>query len=201
MKTFFKVFLTILALLAIATYLVCSTALPEQTKAFTENVGLVLNYPITIAGVSVTIGGVASYIIVKYVMNMTKFGRKELDNIKADNSQYIEHIDAFRDDMVNKMDDMKAQYETLKIECNNQATIMLEQFESTQKMVLESLKTIPNKKVQAIVAQYESTYQEKKVESIDKVIHSKEYIDNQIKKLEEMLNEAKEILNSETKAA
>ena len=100
MKKFLKITISVLLLIALIAYFMCNLVIPGQTKWFMEQVALVMNYPITIAGVSVTIGGIASYIIVKYVMSMTKFGRKELDQIKANNSQYIEHIDAFRDDMV-----------------------------------------------------------------------------------------------------
>ena len=201
MNKFFKIFLPILAGVLAVAYFVCNLVIPGQTTWFMEQVALVLNYPITIAGVSVTLGAVASYIITKYVMSMTKFGRKELDQIKANNSQYTEQINTFCENVTNEVNDMKAQYEELKVNCNNQITVMLEQFENLQNKTLTALETIPNKKVQAIVAEYKGAYEVTKAEIINKTINTDEYINEKIKKLEEMLNEAKEIFNSETETA
>ena len=201
MNKFLKIFVPILAGILIIAYFVCNLLIPGQTAWFMTQVGLVLNYPITIAGVSMTIGGIITYIIVNFVIKNSKFGRKELDNMKKEFEQLQDASIKHEQALTMKISEYEDKFNELKNSCNNQITIMLEQFEDLQNSTLDALKTIPNKKVQAIVAQYETEYSIKKQEIIEKTVSTNDYINEKIKKLEEMLNEAKKIFDSETEAA
>jgi len=196
MKKFLKIFSTILVISAIVAYFVCTAVIPTQMEVFNNTLTNILNYPLTIAGVSVTIGSIASYIIVKYVMNMTKFGRKELDNVNTEVEHSKQDINNFMNDISSQVNELKNDFDELKADCNNQCTVMLNQFEILQDRTLTALEAVPNRKVQLIVAQYKGEYEILKSEIIEKTINTDEYINEKIKKLEEMLNEAKEIFNN-----
>ena len=86
MKNKTKIIISGLAALLSIAYLVCSIVIPAETMEFMNHVGAILNYPITIAGVSMTIGGIIAYFLVNVILKTTKFGRKELDNIKKENN-------------------------------------------------------------------------------------------------------------------
>lgn len=205
-------FFLVLACLVI--YTVSGIFAPEQTKQLTDTVVSWLNTPVGIAGVSTTIGGIISYVIVNFVMKNSKFGRKELDNIKNDNNafkdevnKYREQINEYKDKAVAQIEEYKNKFEETKKECENKVTVMYEEFNDAQKMLVDSLKTIPNKKVQAIVAEYEAKFNIRKEEIISKTINTNEYINTKIKelddnykefieKMEKMLNE--KAINSET---
>ena len=165
----------------------------------------VMNTPVAIAGISTTIGGIVVFVIVKFIMNTSKFGRKELDNVKQEFDELENRLLDYQIDITDGLNKNIAGFEQLKNDCNNQVTIMLEQFEDLQANMIAALKTIPNKKVQAVVEEYESQYQVKKQEIIEKTIYTNDYVDNKLNELrqdvEKMLNEAKERINSETETA
>ena len=178
---------------------------PVQAKEVSENIMNVLNTPFAIAGFSFTIGGLIIFVITKFIMSNSKFGRKELDGVKEEFDALEDRLLSYQDDITLKLDEYSKDYELVKNTCNNQVTIMLEQFEDLQHNMIDALKTIPNKKVQAIIAKYESQYEVKKAEIIEKTVCTNDYIDNKLNELrqdmEKMLNEAKERINSETEAA
>lgn len=201
MKKAIKWTLFFIILACIAVYVVTAIFAPEQNKLVTDKVTEWLNTPVGVAGVSTTIGGIFAYIVTKFIFSNSKFGRKELDNIKnefkdvrTDVDTYIENFDSWAKNIEQECDETKNS-------CNNQVSIMLEQFEDLQKKTIDALKTIPNKKVQAIVDEYESQYAERKEEVIERTIHTNDYIERKFKELEDMINEAKETINSETEAA
>ena len=199
-----KVIGWILFTLVLAAGILCFI-FPVQAKEVCDNIMNVLNTPVAIAGISTTIGGIIAFILTRFIMNNSKFGRKELDGIKNDFKETELELINFEENINNKLIESNKKYEELKNSCNNQVTIMLEQFEDLQNNMLSALKTIPNKKVQAIIVEYESQYEVKKAEIIEKTIYTNEYIDNKLNELkqdmEKMLNEAKERINSETEAA
>lgn len=198
-------FFLILACLVI--YTVSGIFAPEQTKQLTDTVIGWLNTPVGIAGISTTIGGIISYVIVNFVMKNTKFGRKELDSIRKDTEDFkavtISEVKEFKE-IVNKYEN---NYKTFTADCDNKITIMCEQFTYLYDNTIKALKTIPNKKVQAIVTEYESKFQVIKEDIINKTVNKNAYVDAKIKelddnykefieKMEKMLNE--KAINSET---
>lgn len=198
-------FFLILACLVI--YTVSGIFAPEQTKQFTDTVVGWLNTPVGIAGISTTIGGIISYVIVNFVMKNSKFGRKELDAIRKDAEDFkaitINEVKEFKE-IVNKCEN---NYKTFTADCDNRITIMCEQFTYLYDNTIKALKTIPNKKVQAIVTEYESKFQVIKEDIINKTVNKNAYVDAKIKelddnykefieKMEKMLNE--KAINSET---
>lgn len=150
-----KLTLSIIAALLAVAYFVCSLVIPEQTVWFMGQVGVVLNYPITIAGVSMTIGGIIAWILVNFILKNTKFGRKELDGMKKDNANISGKVEEFQNNVTNQIEEMKKQWEEFKNEEIERSSLTLNGADNAERMMINALKTIPNKKVQAIVKRYE----------------------------------------------
>ncbi len=180
-----KVLMWTLYFLALAATVLCFI-FPVQAKEVCDNIMTVLNTPIAIAGVTVTLGGLLSFVISKYLVNNTKFGKKELDKIKEDFKETELEVTEYKEKIDNKVAEIEHNYAELENKCENKVTIMLEEFEDMQNTVINGLKTIPNKKIQAIVEEYEAKYAERKEEIIEKTINTNDYID---KKLLEMFQE------------
>lgn len=195
MKKAIKWGLYFIALGGIIIYVVSGIFAPTETKHATDIVIGWLNTPVGIAGVSTTIGGIIAYILVNFVVRNTKFGRKELDNMKKSCDEFQANVIVLENNAAKEIEECKKKYEELDKSCEDKVKIMYQQFEDLQNTLLSSLKTIPNKKVQAIVAKYETEYAVRKEEIIEKTINTSEYINEKIKKLEELLNEAKETIN------
>lgn len=205
MKKVIKWTAYILFLVIFISAAVCYFVIPEQTKMVVDKIVEYTNTPIAIAGISTTLGGIISYVIVNFVVKNTKFGRKEINNLKADYNQAKEDISEYKHNMDLLLANQEEEFKNYREGCEKQVTMMLEEFEDLQKETLSALKTIPNKKVQAIVEEYEAKYSERKKEIIEKTIYTNDYVDNKLNELreymEKMLNEAKETINSETEAA
>lgn len=180
-----KVLMWTLYFLALAATALCFI-FPVQAKEVCDNIMNVLNTPIAIAGVSVTLGGLLSFVVSKYIMTNTKFGRKELDSLKEDFKETENEVTEYKEKIDNRVAEIENKYASLENNCENKVTIMLEEFEDMQNTVINGLKTIPNKKIQAIVEEYETKYAERKEEIIEKTINTNDYID---KKLLEMFQE------------
>ena len=180
-----KVLMWTLYFLALAATALCFI-FPVQAKEVCDNIMNVLNTPIAIAGVSVTLGGLLSFVVSKYIMTNTKFGRKELNNLKEDFKETENEVTEYKEKIDSKVAEIEHKYAELENNCENKVTIMLEEFEDMQNTVINGLKTIPNKKIQAIVEEYEAKYAERKEEIIEKTINTNDYID---KKLLEMFQE------------
>lgn len=205
MKKVIKWTAYILILGALLVYSVCAFSAPEFTKHATDVIMEWLNTPVAIAGISTTLGGIITYVIVNFVIKNTKFGRKEINNLKTDYNQAKEDISEYKHNINLVLANQEEEFKNYRQSCENQVTMMLEEFEDLQKKTISALKTIPNKKVQAIVEEYEAKYDERKKEIIEKTIYTNDYVDNKLNELreymEKMLNEAKETINSETEAA
>ncbi len=201
MKKAIKWTLFFIILACIVIYIVSAIVTPEQNKMVTDKVTEWLNTPVGVAGISTTIGGIFAYIVTKFIFANSKFGRRELDYIKNDTEEFKKIIVEHEQSVNDKVSEYENKYKDLEENCNNQVSIMLEQFEDLQKKTINALKTIPNKKVQAVVDEYESQYAEYKEEVIERTIHTNDYIERKFKELEDMINEAKETINSETEAA
>ena len=208
MKKAIKWGLYFICLGALVIYFVGGIFAPEQTKHATDVVISWLNTPVGIAGISTTIGGIIAYIIVNFVMKNTKFGRKELDNIKKDCDEFQANVIVVENNAIKRIEEYEAKYEELKKSCDNKVAIMYDQFEDMQNTLHASLKTIPNKKVQAIVAKYETEFKVRKEEIINKTVNTNEYIDKRINELnkkfdaflEEIKNEREETVNDKAEA-
>ncbi len=191
-----KVLMWTLYFLALAATILCFV-FPVQAKEVCDNVMNVLNTPIAIAGVSVTLGGLLSFVISKYLVNNTKFGRKELDKIKEDFKETELEVTEYKEKIDNKIAEIEHKYADLENNCENKVTVMLDQFEDLQGKMLNALEAIPNKKVQAIVAEYKVEYDTKKQEIITKTINTNEYIDMKIAEMQEEFNKLMEKIKHE----
>lgn len=209
MKVKTKVIISGLTILLLIAYLVCSLVIPAETVEFINKVGVILNYPITIAGVSMTIGGLFFYFLVKFILKTTKFGRKELDNMQKGNEAIKNEVEQFKTDTLNALNNFKNDINDFKKSCDDKTTVMINQFEVLQNNMLSALEVIPNKKVQAIIIEYKATYEAKKQEFIEKAVNADKYIENKLTdmfkqfmaKVEEKLNEREETINVEAEAA
>lgn len=146
-----KLVVSIIAALLAVAYFVCSLVIPDETKWFMEQVGIVLNYPITIAGVSITIGSIIAYVLVNFVLKNTKFGKKQLvameqriDTIESKNEDHKTNLNEVTQEYIGKYIDLEKEYNKEK-EYNEARYAKLEE------LVLSSLETVPNKKVRAKV--------------------------------------------------
>ena len=191
-----KVILWTLYVLVLAATVLCFV-FPVQAKEVCNNVMEVLNTPFAIAGVSVTLGGLLSFVVSKYIMSTTKFGRKELDSIKSDFKETELEVIEFKEQVTSKVSEMEEGYNELKQDCDNKVTVMLDQFEDLQHKMLDALETIPNKKVQSIVAEYKEQYAERKEEIITKTINTNEYIDMKIAEMKVQFDEFMEKMKHE----
>lgn len=205
MKKVIKWTAYILFLVIFISAAVCYFVIPEQTKMVVDKIVEYMNTPIAIAGISTTLGGIISYVIVNFVVKNTKFGRKEINNLKEDYNQAKEDISEYKHNIDLLLTNQEEEFKNYRQCCENQVTMMLEEFEDLQKKTISALKTIPNKKVQAIVEEYEAKYAERKKEIIEKTVYTNDYVDNKLNELreymEKILNEAKETINSKTEAA
>ena len=204
-----NIFLTIAIILLAAVYLTCCIIIPAQTNAFLDHLSVILNYPITIAGVSVTLGGLFLWIITNFVLKNTKFGKRELTNMKANNEAIKNDVEQFKADTLNTIKNFKTEIDDFKKDTETKTTVMINQFEVLQNNMLSALEVIPNKKVQAIIIEYKATYEAKKQEFIEKAVNADKYIENKLTdmfkqfmaKVEEKLNEREETINIEAEAA
>lgn len=149
-----KVIISGLAAVLAVAYFVCSLVIPGQTAWFMEQVSVVLNYPITIAGVSMTIGGIIAWILVNFILKNTKFGRKELvamderiKNIETNNETHKTNVNEVTKEYIGK-------YIELEKKCCEERELNAKDYGRLEELVLASLDTIPNKKVKAKVKEF-----------------------------------------------
>lgn len=188
-----KKLLWILYILVVAgfiAYSVCLCVIPEQTNEFTENVKILLQQPIVIAGFTVTVGGIASFVISRYLVKNTKFGRKELDALSGKIEEYKEIIENKANESKNLVCDKINELENLKEQCENKITVVYEEFKELKGNLMDSLKVIPNKKVQEIVSKYEAEFNDREQEIIKKTVDTNEYVNEKIAQLENEFHNA-----------
>ena len=137
MKKVLKIIgLCLLTCCAIA-LVVCLLVQPTETKYFLNDLFYYLDTPIALCGISVTLGGVLLYFIVRYTLNNTSVGKKHLQQLqeqidleKLKNAKLSEQKDKVISKLENKVDEYKNEY--------------AQKYEHLESAV----KLIPNKKVQ-----------------------------------------------------
>ena len=204
-----NIVLTIILILLAGVYLACCIIIPEQTNVFLEHLSVVLNYPITIAGVSVTLGGLFLWIITNFVLKNTKFGRRELNNMRKEVNYTEQQFNELKANTLEQLCNFKNDIDDFKKDTETKTTVMINQFENLQNNMLTALKAIPNKKVQDIIQEYEANYEVKKQEFMEKAINSDKYIEEKLTNMfkdfmlevEEKLNEREETVDTKTEAA
>lgn len=154
MKNKTKIILSGLAALLSIAYLVCSIVIPAETMEFMNKVGVILNYPITIAGVSMTIGGIAAYFLVNVILKTTKFGRKELDNIKKDNEEFKASVENTINEGKKNVQENNDEYNKLQNNLDEMLNNSKKDYEHLEELVLSALEVVPNKKIRAKVKEY-----------------------------------------------
>lgn len=93
MKKALKIIVPILLVALGIFYLVSYIVWKDQTTYITECIINFINKPVVIAGVSTTIGGLFGFLLVKYIINNSKFGKKRLHEIEEENEKLSEKID------------------------------------------------------------------------------------------------------------
>lgn len=203
MKRSAKIVLYLIIIINIIILSVCYIIIPEQVNAALSLLSDILNKPITVAGVSMTIGGIIAYVLVNFVIKNTKFGRRELTNMKANNEAVKNDVEQFKSDTLNTVKNFRTEIDDFKKDTELKTTVMINQFENLQYEMLNALKTIPNKKVQAIVDEYKAKYEDTKQEFIQKAVNSDKYIEEKLTNMfkdfmlevEEKLNEREETVD------
>lgn len=191
-----KIITAIVCVLGIVATALCFI-FPVQAKEVSENITNVLNTPFVIWGTSITLGGILTYIISKYIMTNSRFGRKEIDGLKSDFSECEIEISDYKEKIDEKIAEVENKYVNLEANCNNQVSIMLQQFEEMQGKMLTALEVIPNVKVQNIVNEYKQEYEAKKQEIIDKTINTNSYVDEKLAEMKAQFDEFMEKLKHE----
>lgn len=199
MKKVVKITAYVLCLVAVVALTICYLVIPSQTKQAVDIIVGYLNTPVAVAGISTTIGGIVIFVVSKFIISNTKFGKKELEKIKDDVNNAKVSVYEYKGIITDEVKKYKVQFEDLKKESEDKITIMYEEFKDLKVNLMDSLKVIPNKKVQEIVEKYESEFNVREEEIINKTVNTNEYVNSKIKELEdkyqEFLNEAEVMLN------
>ena len=98
MKKVLKIIgLCLLTCCAIA-LVVCLLVQPTETKYFLNDLFFYLDTPIALCGISVTLGGVLLYFIVRYVLNNTSVGKKHLQEL----NEQLKKLEKRHNDLLNE---------------------------------------------------------------------------------------------------
>lgn len=199
----------ILLLAAVITTVVCYLVFPAETKRAIDKIMQYANTPIAIAGVTTTVGGVLGFVISKYVLDNTKFGRRELDTIHETVNEFKDQSSKAIQEYKGKFEELKSNYEgkfeDLKSETEGKITVVYNEFKDLQDTLLGSLEAFPNKHIQALVAEYKARFQEREAEIVEKTINTNEFIDKKIAEIKaqyetmfnELLGKVEKTLNEE----
>ena len=203
MKKVVKITAYILFLALAIALTVCYFVIPEKTKEIVDIVIGYLNTPVAIAGITTTIGGIIVFVVSKFIISNTKFGKKELEKIKDELNNEKASVFEYKGLITDEVEKYKVQFEDLKKESEDKITIMYEEFKDLKVNLMDSLKVIPNKKVQEIVEKYESEFSIREEEIINKTVNTNVYVNEKIKELDDkyqaFLNEAEVMLNEREK--
>lgn len=198
-----------LALAAIATVVVCYSVFPTETKQAINKIMQYANTPIGIAGFSTTVGGALIFVVSRYILGNTKYGRRELDSIKGDVADFKQDLRGSVEEYKQKFDELKTnlegQAEDLRSETEGKISILYNEFTDLRGTLLGSLKAFPNKHIQELVAQYESKFKEREAEIIEKSLNTNEFIDKKIAEIkaqyesmfEDLFSKVERTLNEE----
>lgn len=199
----------ILLLAAVIATVVCYSVFPAETKRAIDKIMQYANTPIAIAGVTTTVGGVLGFVISKYVLDNTKFGRRELDTIHETVNEFKDQSFKAIQEYKGKFEELKSNYEgkfeDLKSETEAKITVVYNEFKDLQDTLLGSLEAFPNKHIQALVAEYKARFQEREAEIVEKTINTNEFIDKKIAEIKaqyetmfnELLGKVEKTLNEE----
>lgn len=206
MKKIIKWTIYILTLCIVVGLALCYLIIPKQTNSIMDKIIEYANTPIAIAGITTSLGGIIMFILTKFVLSNTKFGKKQLETMENKINEAEKNILCYKERASEEIDKYKIQFEELKEDCNNKVTIMYEQFTDLQNTLLNSLKVIPNKKLQSLIEEYEIKFDERKEELLDKTINTNKYVDDKIEEIkekyenmfQEFINKVESTLNEET---
>lgn len=196
-----------LVLAAAGVLVFCYAAFPVETKQTIAKIMEYANTPVAIAGVSTTVGGVLVFVATKYLVSNTKFGRGELDKMKADMKDFKGSIDNVVAQYKDKSNEAMAGFENLKTETEGKITVVYNEFEDLQETMLKSLEAFPNKHIQEMVSKYKAEFANRKEEIVDKTINTNEFVDKKIAEIRaqydnmfnDLLNKVEKTLNEEGK--
>ena len=143
MSKFSKIFKIVLSCLILGGFIslaLCYMIIPERTKQAVDVVVGYLNTPLGIAGGSLTIGGIISYILIKYGVIAQKTKIKEMLNQAK---SYVENVK-----------DQAKDYEQKGHEYLDKAQVVLKGYESELNTyydyLLQVCETSPNAKIKAL---------------------------------------------------
>lgn len=171
MKKVLKIVLPILLVGLFISITVCYSLYPEQTRNFAESLKEFASQPIPIAGFStLTVGGLI-FLIVRYIISKSKYGKAQIQEIK------------------NELANAKQEYEIEKAKALAIQKLYREEAIQYRQDLVEVCKLIPNKKVNEFGNQIEIGFSnlDEKLSKIDERIN--EYVE---KGKETVNNEAKE---------
>ena len=132
----------------------------EWWNQVVENVRIFFNQPVTIivSSVLTILAGAMK------ILSATSWGKKSVRYLKGQMEKTVKVVD----DYITKMDGYTTQLENkvkeLETEYHDKVVAVYSQYEILEKGVIDSLKTIPNLKVKKAVEEFETKYEETKVE-------------------------------------
>lgn len=81
MKKVLKIIGAILLSLGVIAFIVCLCVIPNEMQLFFDKVVEFANAPITICGISITLGGVFGYFLARFIINNSSYGKKNLNEL------------------------------------------------------------------------------------------------------------------------
>ena len=143
---FKKVFLCLFLILGVIALIVCYIVIPTETQLAFDKVIEYLNTPIIICGISITLGGVLGFFIVRYILNNSSVGKRRLNELKALIEEYKKNEDKENELTKDKLDRYQSATDTALV---NLATEL--------NKVEKALELVPNKKVKEALHDGEET--------------------------------------------
>lgn len=192
MKKAIKPILITLVVLCVVALVVCNFVIPNETKAFIENVMVFINQPLPIVGISLlTIGGIALTIF-----SRTSWGKKALKDLEEKVNNLVAKAKAYEEEAKSCVDEAKSVNEETKLilaEYNSELDTFAEQLAvacetSPNAKIREYAKTIRAKK-----EEIDTLYAEKK-NSLAKSVDERIAEQNRLEKCEQEIMGLRTIL-------
>ena len=140
MKKFLKIFLCLFLILGVIALIVCYIVIPTETQLAFDKVIEYLNTPIFLCGISITLGGVLGFFIVRYILNNSSVGKKRLNELKALIEEYKKY-----EDKANELTNGKLKSYSEKVD------LSLDKTNKELDKLEQALSLVPNKKVQEVL--------------------------------------------------
>lgn len=140
MKKVIKIICAILLSIGVIALIVCMIAIPNETKEFLNIVFDLLDKPIVLCGVSITLGGALTFFLTRYIMSNTSIGKKNLIDL---NNKIIANGKV-----------SKEKYDELKNKISDNEKLEKRRFDNINnslKTLNNALLQVPNKKVQEVL--------------------------------------------------